>query len=130
MKTENNSIEILSTSQLTQQERIRLITNEIVKGKSKRWIIQHFSEIWDLPIKTVETIYKETIVYLSQENQIDREQIKVINNLRLEELIDECKTVRDKLSTIDLINKTCGVYTTDIQISNKGDEAFTFDIGV
>ena len=74
--------------------------------------------------------YKETIIYLSQENEIDKEQVKVINNLRLEELIDECQTVKDKLSTIDLINKTCGVYTTDISISNKGDETFKFDIGV
>ena len=107
-----------------------MITNEIVKGKSKRWIVNHFSEIWGLPTKTVEATYKETVVYLSQENQIDKEQIKVINNLRLEELIDECKTVKDKLSTIDLINKTCGVYTTDITISNKGEESIKFDIGV
>lgn len=106
-----------------------MITNEIVKGKSKRWIINHFSEIWELEEKTVKAIYKETIIYLSQENEINKEQVKVINNLRLEELIDECKTVKDKLSTIDLINKTCGVYTTDIQISNKGDEAIKFDIG-
>jgi hypothetical protein len=107
-----------------------LITNEIVKGKSKRWIVQHFAKIWEVEEKTVETNYKETIIYLSQENEIDKEQVKVINNLRLEELIDECQTVKDKLSTIDLINKTCGVYTTDIAISNKGDETFKFDIGV
>lgn len=130
MKTDKNSIEIEPTNQLVQQERMRLITNEIVKGKSKRWIINHFSEIWELEEKTVGAIYKETIIYLSQENEINKEQVKVINNLRLEELIDECKTVKDKLSTIDLINKTCGVYTTDIQISNKGDETFKFDIGV
>ena len=130
MKTDKNSIEIEPTNQLVQQERMRLITNELVSGKSKRWIIQHFSEIWGVNPKTVEATYKETVVHLSQENQIDKEQVKVINNLRLEEIIDQCKTVKDKLSTIDLINKTCGVYTTDIQISNKGDEAFTFDIGV
>jgi hypothetical protein len=107
-----------------------LITNELVKGRSKRWIIEHFSEVWNLPPKTVETTYKETIVYLSEENKIDKEQTKIINNLRLEELIDDCKTVRDKLSTIDLINKTCGVYTTNIELSNKENETFTFDIGI
>lgn len=109
---------------------MRLITNELVSGKSKRWIVQHFSEIWGVNPKTVETTYKETVVRLSEDNKIDKEQIKVINNLRLEELIDDCKTVRDKLSTIDLINKTCGVYSTDVTISNKGDESFKFDIGV
>ena len=129
MKTDKNSIEIEPTNQLVQQERMRLITNELVSGKSKRWIINHFSEIWGVSPKTVEATYKETVVRLSEDNKIDKEQIRVIQNLRLEELIDECKTVKDKLSTIDLINKTCGVYTTDIQISNKGDEAIKFDIG-
>lgn len=125
-----NKVQTKEVKYLTQQERIRLITNEIVKGKSKRWIVQHFAKIWEVEEKTVETNYKETIIYLSQENEIDKEQVKVINNLRLEELIDECQTVKDKLSTIDLINKTCGVYTTDISISNKGDETFKFDIGL
>lgn len=130
MKIDANKVEVKEPKHLAHQERIRLITNEIVKGKSKRWIVQWFAKIWEVEEKTVEAIYKETIIYLSQENEINKEQVKVINNLRLEELIDECQTVKDKLSTIDLINKTCGVYTTDIQISNKGDETFKFDIGV
>lgn len=130
MKTEKNSISIEPTNQLVQQERMRLITNELVSGKSKRWIVQHFSEIWGVDSKTVETTYKETVVRLSEDNKIDKEQIKVINNLRLEELIDQCKTVKDKLSTIDLINKTCGLYTTNIELSNKENESFTFDIGI
>lgn len=130
MKTDKNTIVVDPVSHLTQQERIRLITNELVKGRSKRWIVQHFSEVWNLPLKTVETTYKETIVYLSEENKIDKEQVKVVNNLRLEELIDECTSVKDKLSTIDLINKTCGVYTTNIELSNKENETIKFDIGV
>lgn len=130
MKTEKNSISIEPTNQLVQQERMRLITNELVSGKSKRWIVQNFSEIWGVDPKTVETTYKETVVRLSEDNKIDKEQIKVINNLRLEELIDQCKTVKDKLSTIDLINKTCGLYTTNIELSNKENESFTFDIGI
>lgn len=130
MKTEKNSISIEPTNQLVQQERMRLITNELVSGKSKRWIVQHFSDVWGVDPKTVERTYKETVVRLSEENKIDKEQIKVINNLRLEELIDQCKTVKDKLSTIDLINKTCGLYTTNIELSNKENESFTFDIGI
>ena len=73
MKTDKNSIEIEPTNQLVQQERMRLITNEIVSGKSKRWIINHFSEIWGVNPKTVETTYKETVVRLSEENKIDKE---------------------------------------------------------
>lgn len=130
MKDDKNSIEVEPTNQLIQQERMRLITNELVSGKSKRWIVQNFSEIWGVDPKTVETTYKETVVRLSEDNKIDKEQIKVINNLRLEELIDQCKTVKDKLSTIDLINKTCGLYTTNIELSNKENESFTFDIGI
>lgn len=130
MKTEKNSISIEPTNQLVQQERMRLITNELVSGKSKRWIVQHFSDVWGVDPKTVERTYKETVVRLSEDNKIDKEQIKVINNLRLEELIDQCKTVKDKLSTIDLINKTCGLYTTNIELSNKENESFTFDIGI
>jgi hypothetical protein len=52
---------------------MRLITNELVSGKSKRWIVQHFSEIWGVDPKTVERTYKETVVRLSEENKIDKE---------------------------------------------------------
>lgn len=73
MKIDANKVEVKEPKHLAHQERIRLITNEIVKGKSKRWIINHFSEIWELEEKTVGAIYKETVVRLSEDNKIDKE---------------------------------------------------------
>jgi hypothetical protein len=65
-------------------------------------------------------------VYVHAGNILEKDS----NHSEAKTLRKNAEYIKDKLSTIDLINKTCGVYTTDIAISNKGDETFKFDIGV
>lgn len=125
----DNMIEVEPLDKIKQEERIRIISDYLVKGKSRKWIIDELSKEWDCSRKTITAIINETIVMLSEESSLKKEDIKVINNARLEEIFSECSTVKQKLATIDLINKTTGVYQTDITISNK-DDSFKFDIGV
>lgn len=119
----------MTLDDIRQEERIRRIIEELVAGKSKRSVIDKFSEEWSCSRLTMKALINEALVALAEENAPDRETVRTLNYNRLEELIDDCKSVRDKLKTIDLINKTCNVYDTNLNI-NAGEDTFKFDIGV
>mgnify|MGYP003301335009 CR=1 FL=1 len=124
-----NRAAVMTLDDIRQEERIRRIIEELVAGKSKRFVIDKFSEEWSCSRLTMKALINEALVALAEENAPDRETVRTLNYNRLEELIDDCKSVRDKLKTIDLINKTCNVYDTNLNI-NAGEDTFKFDIGV
>lgn len=124
----NDRITIEPLDNIRQEKRIQIISDLLISGRSKRQIVDQLTEEWQCSRRTVETLIKETLVYLHQENQLDREQLRTLNLCRLDDIFGTADTVKEKLATIDLINKTGNIYSTDIKVESKED--IRIDIGV
>ena len=124
----DNRITIEPLDNIRQEKRIQIIADLLISGHSKRQIIDQLTEEWQCSRKTVETLIKETLVYLHEENQIDREQLRTLNLCRLDDIFGDAQTVKEKLATIDMINKTSQLYDNTLNV--KMDDTITIDLGV
>lgn len=124
----DNRIIIEPLDEIRQEKRIQIISDLLISGHSKRQIIDQLTEEWKCSRKTVETLIKETLVYLHEENQIDREQLRTLNLCRLDDIFGDAQTVKEKLATIDMINKTSQLYDNTLNV--KMDDNIKIDIGI
>ena len=124
----DNRITIEPLDNIRQEKRIQIIADLLISGHSKRQIIDQLTEEWKCSRRTVETLIKETLVYLHEENQIDREQLRTLNLCRLDDIFGSARTVKEKLATIDMINKTSQLYDNTLNV--KMDDTITIDLGV
>ena len=124
----DNRITIEPLDNIRQEKRIQIIADLLISGHSKRQIVDQLTEEWKCSRKTVETLIKETLVYLHEENQIDREQLRTLNLCRLDDIFGDAQTVKEKLATIDMINKTSQLYDNTLNV--KMDDKISIDIGV
>ena len=124
----DNRITIEPLDNIRQEKRIQIIADLLISGHSKRQIIDQLTEEWKCSRKTVETLIKETLVYLHEENQLDREQLRTLNLCRLDDIFGSAQTVKEKLATIDMINKTSQLYDNTLNV--KMDDTITIDLGV
>lgn len=124
----DNRITIEPLDNIRQEKRIQIIADLLISGHSKRQIIDQLTEEWQCSRKTVETLIKETLVYLHEENQIDREQLRTLNLCRLDDIFGDAQTVKEKLATIDMINKTSQLYDNTLNV--KMDDTISIDLGV
>ena len=124
----DNRIIIEPLDNIRQEKRIQIIADLLISGHSKRQIIDQLTEEWKCSRRTVETLIKETLVYLHEENQIDREQLRTLNLCRLDDIFGSAQTVKEKLATIDMINKTSQLYDNTLNV--KMDDTITIDLGV
>ena len=124
----DNRITIEPLDEIRQEKRIQIIADLLISGHSKRQIVDQLTEEWKCSRRTVETLIKETLVYLHEENQIDREQLRTLNLCRLDDIFGSAQTVKEKLATIDMINKTSQLYDNTLNV--KMDDTITIDIGV
>ena len=124
----DNRITIEPLDNIRQEKRIQIIADLLISGHSKRQIIDQLTEEWKCSRRTVETLIKETLVYLHEENQIDREQLRTLNLCRLDDIFGSAQTVKEKLATIDMINKTSQLYDNTLNV--KMDDTITIDIGI
>ena len=124
----DNRITIEPLDDIRQEKRIQIISDLLISGHSKRQIIDQLTNEWKCSRRTVETLIKETLVYLHEENQIDREQLRTLNLCRLDDIFGDAQTVKEKLATIDMINKTSQLYDNTLNV--KMDDTITIDIGV
>lgn len=124
----DNRITIEPLDNIRQEKRIQIIADLLISGHSKRQIIDQLTEEWKCSRRTVETLIKETLVYLHEENQLDREQLRTLNLCRLDDIFGSAQTVKEKLATIDMINKTCQLYDNTLNV--KMDDTITIDLGV
>ena len=124
----DNRITIEPLDNIRQEKRIQIIADLLISGHSKRQIIDQLTEEWKCSRRTVETLIKETLVYLHEENQIDREQLRTLNLCRLDDIFGDAQTVKEKLATIDMINKTSQLYDNTLNV--KMDDTITIDLGV
>lgn len=123
----DNRITIEPLDEIRQEKRIQIIADLLISGHSKRQIVDQLTEEWKCSRRTVETLIKETLVYLHEENQIDREQLRTLNLCRLDDIFGDAQTVKEKLATIDMINKTSQLYDNTLNV--KMDDTITIDIG-
>ena len=124
----DNRITIEPLDNIRQEKRIQIIADLLISGHSKRQIVDQLTEEWKCSRKTVETLIKETLVYLHEENQIDREQLRTLNLCRLDDIFGSAQTVKEKLATIDMINKTSQLYDNTLNV--KMDDTIMIDLGV
>ena len=124
----DNRIIIEPLDNIRQEKRIQIIADLLISGHSKRQIVDQLTEEWQCSTRTVETLIKETLVYLHEENQIDREQLRTLNLCRLDDIFGDAQTVKEKLATIDMINKTSQLYDNTLNV--KMDDTITIDLGV
>ena len=124
----DNRITIEPLDEIRQEKRLQIISDLLISGHSKRQIVDQLTNEWKCSRRTVETLIKETLVYLHEENQIDREQLRTLNLCRLDDIFGDAQTVKDKLATIDMINKTSQLYDNTLNV--KMDDTITIDIGV
>ena len=124
----DNRITIEPLDEIRQEKRIQIIADLLISGHSKRQIVDQLTEEWKCSRRTVETLIKETLVYLHEENQIDREQLRTLNLCRLDDIFGSAQTVKEKLATIDMINKTSQLYDNTLNV--KMDDTITIDLGV
>ena len=124
----DNRITIEPLDNIRQEKRIQIISDLLISGHSKRQIVDQLTEEWQCSRKTVETLIKETLVYLHEENQIDREQLRTLNLCRLDDIFGDAQTVKEKLATIDMINKTSQLYDNTLNV--KMEDTITIDLGV
>ena len=128
MENQNNTIEVEPLDKIKQEARIQRVADMLISGYSKRQVIDILSEEWQCNKTTISTIVKETIVYLHQENEIDREHLRSLNLARLDNIFGEAKSIKDKLKTIDLINKTGCLYDNNVKVAVEDE--IKIDIGV
>lgn len=124
----DNRITIEPLDEIRQEKRIQIISDLLISGHSKRQIVDQLTNEWKCSRKTVETLIKETLVYLHEENQIDREQLRTLNLCRLDDIFGDAQTIKDKLATIDMINKTSQLYDNTLNV--KMEDTVTIDIGI
>ena len=124
----DNRITIEPLDDIRQEKRIQIISDLLISGHSKRQIIDQLTNEWQCSRRTVETLIKETLVYLHEENQIDREQLRTLNLCRLDDIFGDAQTVKEKLATIDMINKTSQLYDNTLNV--KMDDTITIDLGI
>ena len=124
----DNRITIEPLDSIRQEKRIQIIADLLISGHSKRQIIDQLTEEWKCSRRTVETLIKETLVYLHEENQLDREQLRTLNLCRLDDIFGSAQTVKEKLATIDMINKTSQLYDNTLNV--KMEDTVTIDIGI
>ena len=124
----DNRITIEPLDNIRQEKRIQIISDLLISGHSKRQIVDQLTNEWQCSRKTVETLIKETLVYLHEENQIDREQLRTLNLCRLDDIFGDAQTVKEKLATIDMINKTSQLYDNTLNV--KMDDKISIDIGI
>lgn len=127
MKNEN-VIEVEPLDKIKQEERLSILADELIKMKSKRNIIEEYSQKWQCQPSTIRALINEAIVWLATVEKSSREEIRVLNSERLDELFADAE-LKDKLKIIDLLNKTNNVYTQTVDLNNK-NEIFKIDIGV
>ena len=124
----DNRITIEPLDEIRQEKRIQIIADLLISGHSKRQIVDQLTNEWQCSRKTVETLIKETLVYLHEENQIDREQLRTLNLCRLDNIFGDAQTVKEKLATIDMINKTSQLYDNTLNV--KMEDTISIDLGV
>lgn len=113
---------------LLHSERIRIIVDELVAGKSKHAIVMEYSKKWNYKPQSIKNIMNEAIVYLHQIHSGNTvEEMRSEQVAKLEDLYNQATTA-EKLKIIDLVSSTLGLYNTNLTV--KTEDAIKLDLGI
>ena len=116
------------TDDLLHSERIRIIVDELVAGKSKHAIVTEYSQKWKSKPQSIKNIITEAVVYLHQIHTGNTvEEMRSEQLAKLEDLYNQATTA-EKLKIIDLVSSTLGLYNTNVTV--KTDDAIKLDLGL
>lgn len=118
----------LPLDDLLQSERIRIIVDELVAGKSKHAIMLEYSKLWNCKPNTIKNIMNEAIIYLHHIHSGNTvEEMRSEQVAKLEQLYADASTA-EKLKIIDLVSETLGLYDNNLTV--KTDDAIKLDLGL
>lgn len=124
----NDRITTIGLDGLLQNERIRIILDELLAGKPKRVIITEYAEKWNCKPTTVKNIMTEAIVNLHHcQSGNSIEELRSEQVSKLEELYSQATTA-EKLKIIDLVSETLGLYDNNVTV--KTDDTIKINLGV
>lgn len=127
-KSTKNQIDVSPLDEIRQEERLSILAEELIKMRSKRKIVEEYSEKWQCAPSTIRALINEAIVWLATSAKVTREEMRALNSERLDDLFEDAD-LRYKLKIIDLLNKAHGVYETNVNIGGKENTEFTFSFG-
>ena len=113
---------------LLQNERLRIIIDELLAGKSKRAIVLEYADKWKCKPTTVKNIMTEAIVnlhHMQSGNTVEELRSEQVS--KLEELYQNA-TLAEKLKIIDLVSTTLGLYDTNLNV--KTSDEIKINLGV
>ena len=113
---------------LSRELRLRYIADDVVKGMSKRNIIDKYTKEWNLGRATIADYYREALVTLTDEEGIAK--MREANTERLLDLYNkslEAGDTKNALKALDLLNKTNSIYTTKINLGGETEFTFSFE---
>lgn len=128
VKRENDAVITHPLDNLLQNERIRIIIDELLTGKSKRAIVMEYADKWKCKPNTVKNILTEAIVslhHMQSGNTIEELRSEQVS--KLEELYQNA-TLAEKLKIIDLVSTTLGLYDTNVNV--KTSDEIKINLGV
>lgn len=129
MESKNYTVEVEPLDKIKQRERLSILANELIKMKPRRKIIEEYSKEWECSPTTIRTLLSETIVWLSTEMKIEREDLRTLNSERLDELFgDPNASVRDRIKIIDTMNKLQNLYDNNVKVAVEDE--IVIDLGV
>ena len=123
----NDKVATYSLDNLLQNERLRIIIDELLSGKSKYAIVKEYSEKWNCKPTTVKNIITEAIVnlhHMQSGNTIEELRSEQVS--KLEELYTDA-TLSEKLKIIDLVSETLGLYDNNVTV--KTDDVIKINLG-
>lgn len=126
----NNRESILShpLDSLMQNERIRIIIDELIAGKPKRAIVLEYAEKWKCKPITIKHLITEAITnlhFMQSGNTV--EEMRSEQVAKLEELYSQA-TISEKLKILDLVSETLGLYDNNLTV--KTDDTIKINLGV
>lgn len=103
----------------------------LCNGWDRKEIIESMMEYYDYAESTCVVIYDKAKQTYENHLMNDAEKIMNKNMRRLDAIIDAAVDDADSatiLKAIDIQNKACGVYQTNVNIKGEGDAPFTIKI--
>lgn len=128
-KNEENKVSICTLDRLSNQERYEILASELFSLKPQKDIIKEYSVKWNCKPVTIRALLIETLAYINKTFQEEKEQMRTLNQMRLDTLFGEAKSVKEKLNILDQINKLFNLYEQNVNVGNKDSEEIKFDIG-
>lgn len=124
----NEEIAAHPLNTIRQNERLRIITDELLAGKPKRLIVAEYADKWQVKQATIKNILTEAIVnlhHLHSGNSIEEMRTEQVS--KLEELYQNA-TTQEKLKIIDLISETLGLYDNNVTV--KTNDEIKINLGI